>query len=162
MQNTSIKFRATVTQQDRQNVREIVTSSGFFNEDEINIAVELVETRLQKGMESGYHFVFADAGNQTVAYSCFGPVPATKYSYDLYWIAVHKTLCGQGIGKSLLKKSEQIIREMGGQRIYIETSGRALYNPTRTFYLRCKYREAAVLSDFYAPGDAKYIYVKAV
>ena len=124
--------------------------------------MELVTERLQKGAASGYHFIFADMQERTIAYSCFGPIPATKYSYDLYWIAVHANLRGQGLGKSLLSKSEQIIKDMGGQRIYIETSGRELYLPTRQFYLGCHYQEAAILTDFYAPGDAKYIYVKVV
>jgi GNAT superfamily N-acetyltransferase len=162
MKSDPMIYRTDVGQNDPEMVREIVRSSGYFHEDEIDIAVELVQERLQKGVDSGYHFIFTDKGNQTVAYSCFGPIPATKYSYDLYWIAVHEKMRGQGIGKILLKKSEATIREMGGQRIYIETSGRELYVPTRQFYLNCHYQEAAVLTDFYAPGDAKYIYVKAV
>jgi GNAT superfamily N-acetyltransferase len=162
MTNTSITYRTEITQKDQRHVREIIHSSGFFHEAEIDIAVELVQERLQKGVASGYYFIFADMADQTVAYSCFGPIPATKYSYDLYWIAVHASMRGQGIGKALLEKSEQIIREMGGQRIYIETSGRELYIPTRQFYLGCHYQEAAILTDFYAPGDAKYIYVKVV
>jgi D-alanine-D-alanine ligase len=155
-------FRTDVKQDDPQHVREIIQSSGYFNEDEVGIAIELVEERVRKGESSGYYFIFIDKANQPVAYSCFGPIPATKYSYDLYWIAVHEAMRGQGIGKTLLEKSEQVIREMGGRRIYIETSGRERYLPTRHFYLRCNYQEAAVLTDFYAPGDAKYIYVKAV
>ena len=69
------------------------------------------------------------------------------------------TLRRRGIGKALLQMSEEIISK-GGQRIYVETSSRAQYEPTRKFYRSCGYQEEAMLSDFYAPGDDKVIYVK--
>ena len=39
-------------------------------------------------------------------------------------------------------------------------SNRHHYLPTRGFYLRCGYRQEALLKDFYAPGDDKVIYIK--
>jgi len=160
MQTLSPEWRETVLPDDPEHVREIVSSTGFFSQDEIDIAVDLVAERLEKGIESGYHFIFAEVDGKTVGYTCFGPIPATQGSYDLYWIAVHNDYRGAGIGKQLLAISEAAIRQLGGARIYIETSGRDQYNSTRAFYLRCTYTEAAILTDFYAPGDAKYIYVK--
>jgi hypothetical protein len=44
--------------------------------------------------------------------------------------------------------------------MYVDTSGRAQYAPTRAFYEHMGYERAAVLEDFYAPGDAKVIYSK--
>jgi hypothetical protein len=44
--------------------------------------------------------------------------------------------------------------------VYVETSGRRDYAPTRAFYERAGYRPEARLADFYAPGDDKWIYVK--
>jgi len=157
-----IYFRESVTTADEQNVRRIVQSTGFFSLDEVTIAEELVMERLHKGLESGYHFLFADFNDQTIAYSCFGPIPATRFSYDLYWIAVHDHWRGKGIGRNVLEASEKAIKKLGGQRIYAETSGREQYQPTRAFYSSCGYKEEAVLEDFYAPGDAKYFYVKSL
>ena len=155
-----LRFRNSVTQFDLSHVREIVSSSGFFNAEEIAVAVELVDERIRRGIKSGYHFVFAEMNNSTVGYTCFGPIPATRNSYDLYWIAVQENYRGAGIGKRLLQESEEAIREMGGKRIYVETSSREQYRPTRTFYLTNGYREEAVLTDFYADGDSKSIYLK--
>lgn len=160
--SNKINFREDVLLSDPDNVREIVTSTGFFNEHEIEIAVELVEERLQKGLASDYYFIFAEIDGRTVGYTCFGPIPATRESYDLYWIAVHTDFRGMGIGKQLIPASEDAIRKLGGHRVYIETSSRDLYVPTRAFYLACDYRLEAELEDFYAPGDAKCIYVKAI
>jgi GNAT superfamily N-acetyltransferase len=162
MHQQELHFREDVRPEDAGHVGDIVTSTGFFSPDEITIAVELVTERLQKGPESGYYFIFAESGGRTIAYSCFGPIPATQYSYDLYWIAVHDDFRGQGLGRRVLKASERAIARLGGQRIYIETSGRDQYRPTRAFYLSCGYAEEAQLADFYAPGDAKHFYVRDI
>jgi ribosomal protein S18 acetylase RimI-like enzyme len=155
-------MRETVKTEDPANIREIVSSTKFFNDEEADIAVELVEERLSKGIESGYHFLFLEMDGKTIGYSCFGPIPATKFSFDLYWIAVHKDYQNLGLGKILLVESEKAIAKLGGNRIYVETSGREQYISTRKFYLACDYKEEAVLEDFYAPGDAKYLYLKVL
>ncbi|MFZ1289352.1 MAG: GNAT family N-acetyltransferase [Melioribacteraceae bacterium] len=153
-------IRESVKNEDIENIRGIVASTGFFSDEEVDIAVELVEERFNKGIESGYHFLFLEIDGKTVGYSCFGPIPATKFSFDLYWIAVHKDFQNLGLGKILLLESEKAIYKLGGNRIYVETSGREQYISTRKFYLACNYFEEAVLKEFYAPGDAKYLYLK--
>lgn len=154
-------LRTDVLPRDRDAVRRIVASTGFFSDAEIDVAVELVDERLAKGPASGYDFVFADQGGRTVGYACFGPIACTIASFDLYWIAVEESCRGQGLGRILLEDSERRIIAAGGRRIYIETSNRPQYLPTRGFYLRCGYREEAVLPEFYGPGDDKVIYGKA-
>lgn len=155
-------LRENIKPEDPENIKKIVSSTGFFNDEEVDIAVELAEERLSKGLESGYHFLFLEIDDKTVGYSCFGPIPATKFSYDLYWIAVHKDNQNLGLGKILLNESEIAISKLGGNRIYVETSGREQYISTRKFYIACDYKEEAVLEDFYAPGDAKYLYLKVI
>jgi GNAT superfamily N-acetyltransferase len=147
---------------DANIVRDIITSSGFFSKEEIDVAVELVQERLNKGVSSGYYFLFADKGEEVIGYSCFGPIPCTIESYDIYWIAVQERLRGSGLGKEILERVEQKIRHMGGKRIYVETSSRDQYKPTRSFYTRCGYKEEATLRDFYSLGDSKIIYLKVL
>jgi GNAT superfamily N-acetyltransferase len=143
-------------------VRRIVESTGFFHPGEIDVAVELVDERLAKGPASGYHFIFADHEGETLGYACYGLIACTLASYDLYWIAVDKTRQCRGLGRRLIEESEHLVRAAGGQRIYVETSSRAQYAPTRTFYERCGYRQEAVLHDFYAPNDHKVVLVKVL
>jgi GNAT superfamily N-acetyltransferase len=162
MNKDNLSYRIDVRQADRERVREIVSSSGFFSQEEIEIAVELVDERLLKGEISGYFFLFAEVGGHTVGYTCFGPIAGSLQSYDLYWIAVHDRFRRSGIGKNLLARSEELILHQGGRRIYIETSSRPQYETTRAFYLGSGYRENAFLEDFYAPEDGKIIYVKAI
>jgi ribosomal protein S18 acetylase RimI-like enzyme len=141
-------------------VRAIVESAGFFTPAEVDVAVELVEERLAKGPASGYHFLFLDGPAGPVGYACFGPIPCTVSSFDVYWIAVHAHARGGGLGKALMAAAERAIGAMGGTRIYVETSSRPLYGPTRAFYEKCGYRQVALLPDFYAPGDGKLILSK--
>jgi len=157
-----IVWREVPLASDVESIREIVASSGFFSRNELQIAVELVQERLSKGVLSGYHFLFAERSGMLIGYACFGPIPGTQESYDLYWIAVRALMRGSGLGKLILEKVEQRIDELGGRRIYVETSSRPQYHPTRAFYGRCGYAEEAFLKNFYAPGDDKIIYVKAL
>ncbi len=156
-------FRTEPTLDDIAAVRRIVTSTGFFREDEIGIAVELVEERLDEGIEaSGYHFVFADDASGAVGYACFGPIPCSLTSWDLYWIAVDAAAQRGGLGCALLEAAEASIRAQGGKAIYIETSAKPQYDATRFFYEACGYALEHVFEDFYAPGDGKAVYSKRV
>jgi len=54
------------------------------------------------------------------------------------------------------------MRKAAAKRIYADTSSSDRYAPTRGFYKRMGFAEQARLPDFYAPGDGKVIYVKAL
>jgi GNAT superfamily N-acetyltransferase len=156
-----ITIRDSVRQTDAATIREIVSSTGFFNSAEIEVAVELVVNRLKKGSESEYFFLFAEVEGRTIGYTCFGPIPGTSASYDLYWIAVSNHQRGNGCGRLLLQKTEQAVKKRHGHRLYIETSSRKQYEPTRAFYEKNGYHLEAQLNHFYARNDAKCIFVKA-
>ncbi len=158
MISTSVNYREEPTARDIAAVREIVASTGFFNAEEIRVACELVAERLAQGEESGYFFVFAEQAGQVVGYTCYGPIPAADRRYDLYWIAVHDRLRGAGLGRELLRVTEQRIAARGGVRVYAETSSRDQYKPTRHFYQSNGYVLEAFLKDFYTDGDSKVVY----
>jgi len=162
MSGEQVTLRDSVRGEDARIVREITESTGFFFPGEVDTAVELVEERLSKGPRSGYHFLFAESGGKTVGYCAYGPIACTQASFDMYWIVVAKEHRGRGLGTLLIDACERAISSLGGKRIYVETSSRKLYDPTRAFYRARGYSEAAVLEDFYGPGDAKVIYLKLV
>jgi len=156
-----IRFRCDVRREDAETVRRIVAATGYFTPSEVDVAVELVQENLAKGAAaSGYHFIFAEHGGRTVAYLCYGPIPCTVSSHNLYWIAVHPDYQGMGLGKTLMREAERLIKAAGGTRIYIDTSYKAQYEDTRAFYLSLGYELDALLRDFYSPGDDKVIYRK--
>lgn len=156
------RLRHDVRQQDCENVRVLVERTGFFTRDEVEIAVELVEAHLSDGPASGYQFVFAELDAALAGYACYGPIPCTAASYDLYWIAVEPKFQRHGVGRMLMDVVESQVAAHGGERIYIDTSGRNQYAPTRAFYERSGFSTEARLKDFYAPGDDRVIYVKSL
>jgi len=155
-------FRDEPRAADLARVREIVDATGFFSAEEIAVAVELLDDRLARGPASDYRFLLAEEDGRVAGYTAYGRIPFTRASWDLYWIAVDPAAQGRGIGAALVVESERRIALAGPARIYLETSSRAQYAPTRRFYDRCGYRVAATLDDFYAPGDGKVIFVKEV
>ncbi|WP_419662134.1 histone deacetylase superfamily protein [Desulfosarcina variabilis str. Montpellier] len=157
-----VTLRDTLVPGDGQRVRRLVDLTGFFHPDEVDVAEELVVERLQKGEASGYSFIMADHYGRLAAYACFGPIPCTASSYDLYWIAVHPDFQGKGLGRRLLMEVERRVKAAGGSRIYVDTSQRVQYASTRAFYESLGYRLEAVLKDFYAIGDGKTIYCKSL
>lgn len=157
-----ITIRNSVEKADVERIRTITESTGFFYSEEVDTAVELIEDRLVKGPRCGYHFLFAEEDGRTVGYTSYGPIACTRTSFDLYWIVVAGDFRGKGLGTRLLDASESAIQALGGNRVYIETSMRPLYDPTRAFYIARGYTAVAVLDDFYAPGDAKVIYLKVI
>jgi ribosomal protein S18 acetylase RimI-like enzyme len=155
-------MRQNVKSSDVASVKRIVSSTGFFSREEVEMAGELVETFLEQGKKSGYHFFFLEEGTHVVGYACYGVIPCTRRRYDLYWIAVDPEKQGKGYGRKLLERVEDDIEKLGGQKIFVETSSRQQYLPTRKFYRARGYQEEAQLKDFYGWGDHKVIFSKTL
>lgn len=153
-------FRCEPLPQDIDAVRALLRKTGFFRPDEIDVALELIRERLAKGPVCGYAFVFLTFDGSLAGYCCYGPIPCTISSYDIYWIAVDPDCQGYGLGKTILREAQQRIQEETGTRIYIETSHSEKYLPTRRFYESNGFERKALLEDFFAPGDGKAIYCK--
>ncbi len=147
---------------DREPIEELVRRTGFFNAEEVDVAMELVDDRLAHGAASHYRFLVGEVDGRVAGYACWGPIPGTLESADLYWIVVHPREQGRGVGAALLRAAEEQMAEAGRPRVYVETATRPQYAGTRGFYLSCGYRLAAELPDFYAPGDGKAVFLKVL
>ncbi len=157
-----MNIRTDLRPQDRAPLETLLRATGFFNTQELEVALELVDERLAHGERSHYRFLVLEGDDGVLGYACWGPIPGTVGSADLYWIAVHPGRQGQGLGRALLDAAETWMAREGRTRVYLETSTRAQYAPTRAFYLRCGYEVVAELPDFYAPGDGKAVFLKVL
>ena len=93
----------------------------------------------------------------------FGKTPLTGSTWDVYWIVVDKDLQGQGVGKKLIGRVEQYLRDKDGfATIRLETSSRKEYWGARKFYVKLGFKESGRIPDFYAVGDGLVTFYKKV
>ncbi len=150
-----------MTKRDRARVAELLLATAAFSDDEIVVAMELFDTAHADDPSpfNDYEFIAAfSEAEKIVGYGCFGPTPATEATHDLYWLAVDPEAQGQGIGTQLMKRIEHTLESRGARLLVVETSSRADYQDTRTFYARRGYAEAARVRDFYGPADDRIIF----
>ena len=139
----------------------MLSNKQIFNDQEIAIAVEIIDQVLQEPEKEDYSILCAvTEPNNVIGYICFGPVPLTDMAYDLYWILVDKKFSRRGVGTELMLVMEEILMGKKARRIYIDTSSTPPYQPAREFYEKSGFWVDAVLADFYRPGDDKVIYLK--
>lgn len=146
---------------------ELAQATGFFNPDEIHVVREMLDeyfAEKAKGtVGSGDYIwvVYREAPRGLpLGFACYGPVSLSEDVYDLYWIAVHPGHQSKKLGTALLKYVEDALQEQHARQLYIETSDTAKYAPTRAFYEKRGYHEAAHFPDYYHVGDGKVVFVK--
>jgi ribosomal protein S18 acetylase RimI-like enzyme len=144
---------------DRDRIEQITRAVSVFRDDEVPVALEVFDAAVAGSPD--YTAVGAVLDGRLAGWICWGPTPCTLGTYDLYWMAVDPALHSAGVGTALIHEMEG--RLAGSARlIVVETAGRPDYRPTRAFYEARGYRRAAVIPDFYAPGDDQLVYVKAL
>ncbi len=140
----------------RDALASILTRTKEFSEDDREVALELLDLGIRR--EDTYRFWVFEENEQALGYICFGPTPMTVGTFDLYWICVDPDAKGKGVGKALVAKIEEELRNEGGRLIRVETAGTAEYASTRAFYDRLGYETVARIRDFYWPGNDLFIY----
>jgi GNAT superfamily N-acetyltransferase len=156
-----MEISENISPADKAPIRVLLEKSGFFYPFEVNVVMDLIDETVRRGSrESGYYWLKLEENGEITGFVNYGPNPCSVHSWDLYWIAVDPQVKGKGIGTKLLFKTEEKVKEMGGRILWIETSGRTLYEPTVSFYLRKGYTLAATLEEFYGPGDPRLIFTK--
>lgn len=146
---------------DRDKIREILIDTNNFNEEEINIALELIKICINDETQKDYE-IFVDDENGIRGYVCIGPRPLTIGTYDLYWIAVNPKVQSKGIGSALIKFVEDHLKKKEGRLILIETSAKPSYEKERKFYEKNFYEMLVNIKDFYNIGDSLVIYGKYI
>jgi len=149
---------------DRSGVFRILENAGNFTPEEVGTALELIDEWLELGEHSGYlTYVLESVGDdsaEVLGYVCFGPTPLTESTFDLYWIAVDKLKHRGGVGKKMLKFTEEETVRRGGRMLLIETSSQETYGGTIQFYERSGYELVGKVKEYYKPGDDKLIFAK--
>jgi ribosomal protein S18 acetylase RimI-like enzyme len=146
---------------DRGVISAILKNTEMFTDQEIDVALELIDVYLNNKDQKDYLIYVAETTQgEVVGYVCYGPTAVAEGTYDLYWIAVDSSYQGRGIGKQLLTFTEEEVGKLNGRLIIIETSSQEKYASTQNFYLGNRYLLAARIKDYYRAGDDRLIYVK--
>jgi GNAT superfamily N-acetyltransferase len=77
-------------------------------------------------------------------------------------LAVRPDLQSKGLGAALAKAAEQLLKGKGQRILIVDTSGTDGFALTRKFYAQNGYDEEARIRDFWADGDDKVIFRKAL
>jgi ribosomal protein S18 acetylase RimI-like enzyme len=146
--------------EDRCAVQEALGACAVFTEEEVRVALEVLDEGLAGGLAGDYPLFVVEIDGQVRGYVCVGKTPLTAGTWHLYWICVHPEAQGIGAGLALQLHAEEFVRGHGGERIVLETSGQKSYERTRLFYKRAGYCEVGRIRDFYKPGDDCVIFSK--
>ena len=138
----------------------LAEGTGVFKPLEIVALREVLDDYFDFEHEHGHRSVTYEREGRPLGFAYYAPAAMTDRTWYLYWIAVAQTTQARGIGTALLLAAEETIRRLGGRIFLIETSSQPHYEPTRRFYLKHDYEQAAVLRDFYAEGDDLIVYRK--
>ena len=143
---------------DREGIERILRGDSTFRDDEITVALELVDGALAG--DPDYTVIVALADDRISGYVLYGPTPMTRETYDLYWIVIDPVARGRGLARALVGAMETAIRNRGGRNIRVETSPSDAHLAARRMYERLGFRMLAELPDFYAPGEALLVHYK--
>jgi len=151
------------TKDDMLPLKQILLATEVFRNEEIEVAVELMELVVEGPHQLDYiMFTSVDENNVVQGYYCVGPTPMTEVSYDLYWIAVDPKKYGGGASSELLEHCESFVRSRNGKKIIAETSSQASYDRTRAFYIKHGYVEEGRIRSYYSVGDDLVIFTKTL
>jgi ribosomal protein S18 acetylase RimI-like enzyme len=155
-----MKIRA-LAQRDREKLHSMLVETRVFTREEIAVAMELIDHVLKDPNQEDYRVdCMANDEDQPIGYVCYGPVPMTQGTFDLYWIVVDPRSQRQGVGSRLLRFLEDVVRERKGRMILIDTSSIPQYEKTQKFYFRHGFQEVARVPDYYHTGNDRITFCK--
>jgi ribosomal protein S18 acetylase RimI-like enzyme len=153
----------TLISEDREELRRMVIETGVFTDEEVKVAMELIDIVLGDKGQKDYQIVCAvDDHDRPVGYICYGPIPMTVGGFDLYWIIVDPGVQGRKIGSELLGYLEEEVRGLKGRMILVDTSSIPSYEKAQMFYLKRGFLEVARIADYYWEGNDRITYCKRI
>lgn len=150
------------TPDDTPTLVALAAGTGVFKPHEIDALQEVLDDYHAVNHTFGHVARTWDDPDGPSGFVYYAPTAMTDRTWELWWIAVDQRRHGRGIGGRMLAEVERDVRHLGGRLLLIETSSTPAYVPTRGFYLKHGYVEAARIPDFYADGDDKVIFAKRI
>lgn len=151
------KLIRPIVRADLPALKRVIASTDLFPPDMLE---GMMDGHLNGASDAVLWLTFANPHPVAIAYAA--PEPMTEGCWNLYLIAVHADHQSQGMGQALLRYVEEFLVVEGIRVLLVETSGNAGFARTRAFYAQAGYEEEARVREFYAAGEDKIIFRKAL
>ena len=115
-----LSFRNKLNSRDPEAIRKISASTGFFDATDIEISVNLAHSALDGQRHANDNveepsFLLAEDNGKTVGYACFGKIQDCNSAYELHLISTLSSYRGHGIGRKMIARLLETVRELGGK-----------------------------------------------
>jgi ribosomal protein S18 acetylase RimI-like enzyme len=142
-------------------IRAIAIDTGLFGAEDWP-DVESIAMDSVNGEMPDHMWIVLDGPDGVAGAAYYAPEPFAHRMWNLYFLGVAPARQGSGVGGTLVRHVESVLRGRGESVLLIETSGTDKYAATRDFYLKLGYDLEARIRDFYGLGDDKVVFWKSL
>ena len=138
-------------------LQDVLAQTGLFPPE---MLPEMLSPALNGETEA--FWLTCSLGNSAVGFCYTVPEELAEGTWNMLALAVRPDLQGKGHGAALVNAAEEALVRRHQRILIVETSGTDDFALTRKFYLQNGYEEEARIRDFWADGDDKVIFRKAL
>ncbi|MEM8645703.1 MAG: GNAT family N-acetyltransferase [Pseudomonadota bacterium] len=152
-----MKIRPT-TSEDIPALTQVVDGTALFPSE---MLPDLLSAFLS-GDESESVWLTAEEDGNAIGFCFASPEDLTDGTWNMLALAVLPAKQGKGVGGAIVAALEKHLAEQGKRLLIVDTSGTDDFAQTREFYRKHGYTEEARIRDFWAAGDDKIVFWKAL
>lgn len=156
MNTEHIQIRPTQAD-DIAGLQQVLHETGLFPEV---LLPDMVAPALSGEADALWLTCMADG--HAVGFCYATPEEMTEGTWNMLALAVHPQAQKRGFGAALVRAAEAHLHDAGHRILIVDTSGTDAFAKTRAFYAYLGYAEEARIRDFWADGDDKVIFRKAL
>lgn len=142
---------------DIPGLKAVLDSTGLFPSE---MLPDMLAPRLAGDTESLW--LTCHSHEEAVGLCYIVPEDLADGTWNMLALAVRPDLQGKRLGAALVKAAEQYLKDKGQRILIVDTSGTDNFALARKFYAQNGYEEEACIRDFWADGDDKVIFRKAL
>jgi ribosomal protein S18 acetylase RimI-like enzyme len=144
---------------DKGAILGLVKESGQFDDAGLAHVEQTLESYFN-GEDEALWLTADDGEPVGVAYCA--PEPVTRGTWNLLMLWTRKDREGRGHGFALVNHVERALVNASARLLIVETSGLAEFEKARNFYRKSGFIQEARIKNFFAEGDDKLVYTKAI
>ena len=150
------------TPDDSAALIDLAVTAGMFAANETEALGKVLADYFGGKLDDGHVWVTDEEEGEPCGVAYYAPDLMADRTWYLYMIAVHPDCQRRGRGTALIQHVENALRSRGERLLLVETSGLPKYDRARAFYTKCGFEQEARIRDFYAAGDDKVVFRKAL